>query len=38
MNDKILKFKEEIKGKKVSVIGMGVSNIPAIKYFQKLML
>ena len=36
MNDKILKFKEEIKGKKVSVIGMGVSNIPAIKYLQKL--
>ena len=36
MNDKILKFKDEIKGKKVSVIGMGVSNIPAIKYLHGL--
>lgn len=36
MNDKILKFKEDIKGKKVSVIGLGVSNIPAIKYLHGL--
>lgn len=36
MNEKILKFKEEIKGKKVSVIGIGVSNIPAIIYLHRL--
>ena len=36
MNDRIVKFKEEINGKKVSVIGLGVSNIPAIKYLSGL--
>lgn len=36
MNNKIEEFKSKIKGKKVSVIGMGVSNIPAIKYLNKL--
>ncbi len=36
MNTKIEEFKKEIKNKKVSVIGMGVSNIPAIIYLNKL--
>ncbi len=36
MNTKIEDFKKEIKNKKVSVIGMGVSNIPAIIYLNKL--
>lgn len=35
-NNKIEKFKKEINGKKVSVIGIGVSNIPAIKYLEKI--
>lgn len=36
MNEKIEEFKKNIKGKKVSVIGIGVSNIPAIIYLNKL--
>lgn len=36
MNKNIEEFKKEIKGKKVSVIGLGVSNIPAIIYLNKL--
>lgn len=36
MNKKVEEFKKEIKGKKVSVIGVGVSNIPAIIYLNKL--
>ena len=35
-NLKLEEFKKNIKGKKVSVIGMGISNIPAIKYLIKL--
>ena len=35
-NKKIDEFKQNIKGKKVSVIGIGVSNIPAIKYLKSL--
>lgn len=35
-NLKVEEFKKNIKGKKVSVIGMGISNIPAIKYLNKL--
>ena len=35
-NKRLEEFKKNIKGKKVSVIGMGVSNIPAIKYLNKL--
>ena len=34
-NLKLEEFKKNIKGKKVSVIGMGISNIPAIKYLIK---
>ncbi len=36
MNKKVEEFKENIKNKKVSVIGLGISNIPAIKYLNKL--
>lgn len=36
VNKKIDEFKQNIKGKKVSVIGIGVSNIPAIKYLKSL--
>lgn len=36
MNEKLNKFKQEIKGKKVAVVGVGVSNIPAIKYLVSL--
>lgn len=35
-NNKVEQFKNNIKGKKVSVIGIGVSNIPAIKYLNKI--
>ena len=35
-NIRLEEFKKNIKNKKVSVIGMGVSNIPAIKYLNKL--
>lgn len=35
-NIKLKEFKKEIKNKKVAVLGLGVSNIPAIKYLNKL--
>lgn len=35
-NIKLNEFKKEIKNKKVAVLGLGVSNIPAIKYLNKL--
>lgn len=35
-NLKLEKFKQEIYGKKVAVIGIGVSNIPAIEYLNSL--
>lgn len=35
-NLKLSKFKNEIKGKKVAVLGIGKSNIPAIKYLHSL--
>ncbi len=35
-NEKLKKFKEEIKGKRVAVIGLGVSNIPLVKYLLTL--
>lgn len=35
-NNKIEEFKNKICGKRVSVIGMGISNVPAIKYLNKL--
>lgn len=35
-NLKLEKFKEEIRGKRIAVIGIGVSNIPAIEYLNSL--
>lgn len=35
-NKKLDKFKENIRGKKVAVLGIGISNIPAIKYLVEL--
>ena len=32
MNRKLMEFKENIRGKKVAVLGIGVSHIPLIKY------
>ena len=36
MNKKLIKFNNELKGKKVAIIGAGVSNIPLIKYLYNL--
>ncbi len=36
MNSRLEYFKEEIKDKKVAVLGIGVSNIPAIEYLVRL--
>lgn len=35
-NKKLEEFKNSIKGKNVAVLGIGISNIPAIKYLTKL--
>ena len=35
-NKKLDEFKKNIKGKKIAVLGLGVSNIPAIKYLYSL--
>lgn len=35
-NNKLEKFKKEIKGKYVAVMGMGISNTPLIKYLMDL--
>ena len=34
-NKKLEKFEEELKTKKVAVIGLGVSNIPLIDYLKE---
>ena len=34
-NEKLKKFEEELKNKKIAVIGLGVSNIPLIEYLSK---
>ena len=36
MNNKFEEFKNNIKGKKIAVLGLGVSNIPAIEYLNRL--
>lgn len=36
MNIKLNEFKKNIKGKSVAVLGIGISNIPAIKYLVSL--
>ena len=35
INEKLKKFEEELKNKRVAVIGLGVSNIPLIEYLKK---
>lgn len=35
-NNKLEEFNEYIKGKKVAIIGLGVSNIPLLEYLYKL--
>ena len=34
-NEKLENFEKNLKGKKVAVIGMGVSNIPLIDYLYE---
>lgn len=34
-NEKLIEFENYIKGKKVAIIGLGVSNIPLIDYFHE---
>ena len=34
MNTRLEQFKKDINGRKISVIGLGISNIPAIKYLN----
>ena len=36
MNKKLNEFEKNIKNKKIAIIGLGVSNIPLIKYFHNL--
>ena len=35
-NEKLEEFEKYIKGKKVAIIGIGISNIPLLDYFQNL--
>lgn len=35
-NNKLVEFNKYIKGKKVAIIGLGVSNIPLLEYLYKL--
>lgn len=34
-NEKLKEFEKYIKGRKVAIIGLGVSNLPLIDYFHK---
>lgn len=36
VNDKLEEFKKYIKGRKVAFVGLGTSNVPAIKYLNRL--
>ena len=36
MNKKLDEFKKNIKGKKIAILGMGISNIPATNYLISL--
>ena len=36
VNEKLNKFNEDVKGKKIAIIGLGVSNMPLIDYFNEL--
>ena len=35
-NEKLEEFEQYITGKKVAIIGLGISNIPLLDYFYKL--
>ena len=35
MNEKLIRFSEKVKGKKIAVIGIGISNAPLIKFLIK---
>ena len=35
MNNKLEAFKKDIKEKRIDVIGIGISNLPLIKYLSK---
>ena len=35
INEQIELFKATIKGKKIAVLGLGISNLPAIKFLHK---
>ena len=35
-NRKLQEFENYLKGKKVAIIGLGISNIPLLDYFYKL--
>ena len=34
INDKLIEFNNNLRGKKVAIIGLGVSNIPLLEYFS----
>ena len=34
-NKKLKEFEEYIKGKKIAIIGLGISNLPLIDYFHE---
>lgn len=36
MNSKISEFKQKVKGKKIAVLGIGISNTPLIKYLSSM--
>lgn len=36
LNAKLIEFKEKIRGKKVAVLGIGISHIPLIKYLSAI--
>ena len=35
INEKLLEFNNYLRGRKVAVIGLGVSNVPLIDYLRK---
>ena len=35
INEKLIEFNNYLKGRKVAVIGLGISNIPLIDYLRK---
>ena len=35
VNEKLNRFNEDVKGKKIAIIGLGVSNMPLVDYFNE---